>query len=82
MIPLFFADKDVQIIQSVLQHELNVLSRWFTDNELIVNCTKTKVILFGSNQRLARSQKPSLSSSGTLSELAETVKYLGLSLDA
>ena len=39
-------------------------------------------MLFGSNQRLARSQKPSLSSSGTLLELAETVKYLGLPLHA
>ena len=39
-------------------------------------------MLFGANQRLARSQKPFLSSSGTLLELAETVKYLGLSLHA
>ena len=45
---LFFADRDVKIIESVLQDELDVLSNWFTDNELIVNCTKTKIMLFGS----------------------------------
>ena len=30
---LFFADRDVKIIESVLQDELKVFSNWFTDNE-------------------------------------------------
>ena len=39
------------------------------------------MILFGTNQRLARSQKPELSLSGTPLELTTTAKYLGLSFD-
>ena len=68
---LFFADKDAQTIQSVLQEQLKVLGTWFTENALIVNCSKTKVICFGTKQSL----------SGTPLELTTTVKYLGLSFD-
>ena len=38
-------------------------------------------MLFGSNQRLARSQGLSLSLLGKMLELSDTVKYLGLTLD-
>ena len=40
---------------------------------------ETKVMLFCSNQRLIRSDKPVLSLSGTTFESAKSVKYLGLS---
>ena len=55
---LFFAEKNVQTIQSILQDDLNVAGEWFSGNRLLVNCVKTKVMLFGSNQRLARSGAP------------------------
>lgn len=79
---LFLVDRDAKIIESVPQDEFSVLSNWFTDNELIVNCTKTKIMLFGSKQRLVRPDKPVLSLSGTFLELTQSVKYLGLSFDS
>ena len=47
-----------------------------------MNCTKTKIMLFGSKERLARSDKPLLSLSGTFLELTQSVKFLGLSFDS
>ena len=78
----FFADRNIQTIQSALQEDLNAVGEWFCLNRLLVNCDKTNVMLFGSKQRLARSQGLSLFLLGKLLELSNTVKYLGLTFDA
>ena len=79
---LFFAGRNIQTIQSALQEDLNAVGEWFSLNRLLVNCDKTNVMLFGSKQRLARSQGLSLLLLGKLLELSNTVKYLGLIFDA
>ena len=79
---LFFAGRNIQTIQSALQEDLNAVGEWFSLNRLLVNCDKTNVMLFGSKQRLARSQGLSLFLLGKLLELSNTVKYLGLIFDA
>ena len=48
----YLADTDGHAIESVLQDEIHILNKWLTTNDLIVNCTKTKVII--------RSDKPVL----------------------
>ena len=78
---LFIANRDRKVIEAVLQNELNIINNWFTDNELFVNCTKTKVMIFGSKQRFVRIDNPVLSLSGTSLELIYFVKYLGLLFD-
>ena len=78
---LFIANLDRKVIEAVLQNELNIINNWFTDNELFVNCTKTKVMIFGSKQRFVRIDNPVLSLSGTSLELIYFVKYLGLLFD-
>ena len=79
---LFFAGRNIQTIQSALQEDLNAVGEWFSLNRLLVNCDKTNVMLFGSKQRLPRSQGLSLFLLGKLLELSNTVKYLGLIFDA
>ena len=39
---LFFADKDTHAIESVLQDELHILNKWFTDNDLILTVRKQR----------------------------------------
>ena len=51
---LFFANKDVMTIERVLQEELNSLNNWFHKNGLILNCSKTNVMVFGTSQRLVK----------------------------
>ena len=57
---LFFAGRNAQTIQFALQEDLNAVGEWFSLNRLLVNCDKTNVMLFGSKQRLVRSQGLSL----------------------
>ena len=57
---LFFVNKDVKTIEHVLQEELNSLSNWFRENGLIVNCSKTNVMVFGTSQHLAKAGRPAL----------------------
>ena len=79
---LFFSGRNIQTIQSALQEDVNAMGEWFSLNHLLVNCDKTNVMLFGSKQRLARSQGLSLFLLGKLLELSNAVKYLGLIFDA
>ena len=58
------------------------MGEWFSLNRLLVNYDKTNVLLFGSKQRLARSQGLSLFLLSKHLELSNTVKYLGLTFDA
>ena len=59
------------------------MGEWFSLNRLLlVNSDRTNVMLFGSKQRLARSQGLSLFLLGKLLQLSNTVKYLGLIFDA
>ena len=57
------------------------MDEWFSLNRLLVNCDKTNVMLFGSKQRLVRSQGLSLFLLGKLLELSNTVKYLDASMN-
>ena len=79
---LFFAGSTIQTIQLALEEDLNAVGEWFSLNRLLVKCDKTNVMLFGSKQRLARSQGLSLFLLGKLLELSNTVKYLSLIFDA
>ena len=79
---LFFADRNIQTIQTSLQEDLNAVGECFCFNRLLVNCDKTTVMLFGSKKRLTRSQGPSLFLLSKHLELSNTVKYLGLTFDA
>ena len=47
---IFFAHKDVHTIQSTLQQDLNALNDSFYENGLVVNCSKTNILLFGTNK--------------------------------
>ena len=49
---LVFTGNDLHTIECILQAELNKISRYFDDNELTVNRKTTKVMLFGTKQRL------------------------------
>ena len=58
---LFFANKDVMTIERALQEEeLNSLNNWFHENGLILNCSKTNVMVFGTSQRLVKTSGPVL----------------------
>ena len=80
---IFFAHKELPMIQSTLQQDLNALNNWFYENGLVVNCSKTNILLFGSNKRLANVNNLTLKLDEiTASHNIASTKYLGLIMDS
>ena len=51
---------DINTIKNKLQHDLNSISKWCDENRLTINTQKTKVMIFGTHQKLKKTQDPEL----------------------
>ena len=82
---IFTSSSDFDVIQSNLSQDLDNLSNWFRDNELIFNLKKGKseVMLFGTGKRLNLFQGCQVKLSVNDSPINTTTcyKYLGVHLD-
>ena len=79
------SSSELDVIQNNLIQDLNNLSSWFRDNELIINLKKgkTEVMLFGTVKRLNQLHESqlTLSVNGTPIHITTSHKYLGVYLD-
>lgn len=52
---IYIAGKNIQSIESALKKELESISRYFNNNQLVINMNigKTEVMLFGTPKRIA-----------------------------
>ena len=59
---LYYAHKDVKIIEQKLTEDMSRLSEWFENNELIVNLKKgkTECMLFGTGRNLSKNKEHEL----------------------
>ena len=82
---IFTSSSDIDVIQNDLTQDLDDLSAWFRDNELIFNLKKGKceVMLFGTGKRLNLLQGCQIKLSVSDSPINTTTcyKYLGVHLD-
>jgi len=82
---IFTSSSDIDAIQSSLSQDLDNLSNWFCDNELIFNLKKGKseVLLFGTGKRLNLFQgcQVKFSVNGFPINTTTCYKYLGMHLD-
>ena len=82
---IFTSSNDINVIQDSLSQDLDNLSNWFRDNELIFNLKKGKseVILFGTGKLLNLLQgfQVKLSVNGAPINTTTCYKYLGVHLD-
>ena len=82
---IFTSSNDIDAIQNSLFQDLDNLSNWFRDNELIFNLKKGKseVMLFGTGKRLNLLQgcQVKLSVNGTPINTTTCYNYLGVHLD-
>ena len=55
-----FADKDSKSIQPHLTEDMDLISSWLKENELIINMEegKTEALLFGTAKRLSMQTEP------------------------
>jgi len=59
------------------------VSRWFMENSLLLNTSKTEAILFGTRQRLSTMELPhGIDICGTTIAFGDAVKLLGVTLDS
>ena len=68
---LYFASDNVNIIESNLSSDLDSITQWLSANYLIVNSTKSKIMLVGTHQRLASKSFSLSSNSRDLREITK-----------
>jgi len=68
-------------IKSKLDSDLHSLEQWLIINRLCLNVTKTKFMIYGTNQILKRFVNLELSLDGTPIECVDQFKYLGVIFD-
>ena len=79
---IFTADSNIDQLQVTLILDLNDVSNWLTANGLFLNLKKTEFVLFGTRQRLVRSESHSpLCMEGKEVNQVKSFKYLGVLLD-
>ena len=81
---IMFAHKDVEIVEKVLNSDMNHISRYCTENELLLNLKKgkTEVMLMGTAQRLHRhGRELNISYNDQPINVVEEYVYLGNVID-
>ena len=79
----FVSGKCVENIQTQLNDDLDTVSQWFNINRLTLNATKTKTMLFGTQQHLSKREGGGikLNINGKSLEQVSCFKNLGLWFD-
>jgi hypothetical protein len=82
---LYYAHKDVKIIEQKLTEDMSRLSEWFENNELIVSLKKgkTECMLFGTGRNLSKNKEHELNImyNNTVVNYTTSYTYLGVLLD-
>ena len=69
-------------ISGELQKSLDRFSRWCSENKLTINAKNTKLMVFGTRERVKRSKKTSLCINNEKLQMVPSFKYLGIFLDS
>ena len=81
MTHLLFGSNKLGTIESVVNYELKLVSKWLRLNKLSLNAGKTKLIFFRSKQHSLDYEKNSIKFNGIKLNPVEQVKYLGIYID-
>ena len=65
-----------------LQPSLNQFCKWCQANKLSLNTTKTKLMVFGSRQKVKRAKEVEIRVGDVKLQLVPSYKYLGITLDS
>ena len=79
---LLVSSSDPSSLQNSLNHNLSNIAKWFRDNNLTLNASKTKFMLFGTPQNIKKFQNISLIYDGDDIEKVDHFKYLGIIFDS
>ena len=79
---LFFSSNSVTLIESTLSGDLNRIISWLNRNFLFLNHSKTKIMLIGTHQRLAKVDSFNIEAQDTKLDRVYKFKYLGVMFDS
>ncbi len=74
--------RDADELQLSLQYDMQSIAFWMRENRLSLNMSKTKFMMIGPKQRLARTRPMIVSLNGEQIDCVNTFRYLGLLLDS
>ena len=78
---IYFTDKDSKSIQSRLTEDMDLISHWLKEKELIINMkeSKTEALLFGTAKRISMQTEPFEVYQGSIAiGNTDEYKYLGI----
>ena len=80
---IFFTERSVAAVEIVLNHEANLVGKWFTNNNLILYLKKgkTELVVYGTSQKLAKQPSCNVSLHGTPIYQTTSYEYFGITLD-
>ena len=80
---IYFSERSVEAVEEILNKEANLVGKWFTNNNLILNLKKgkTELVIYGSSQKLTKKLPCNVSLNGTPINQATSYEYLGITLD-
>ena len=76
-----YSSKNVKTIETVMNYELKLMSKWMKLNKLSLNTDKTKLIIFHSRHKSFDKDSLSIKFNGKKLIPVNFVKYLGMFLD-
>ena len=78
---ILYGSKNLKTIETVINHELKLLSKWLKLNKLSLNSDKTELIFFHSKQHSLDVEEISIKFNNKKLTPVDYVKYLGVYLD-
>ena len=78
---IMYSSKKLKTIETVMNHELKLASKWLKLNKLSLNKDKTKLVIFHSIKKKFDKDILSIKIDGHKISIVDNVKYLGMYLD-
>ena len=78
---IYFSGTKSCNIEVILQSDINKVEQWLLENRLVLNLSKTKVLLFGTIQKLGNVSSFNVKFQDQAIERVSKFIYLGITLD-
>ena len=77
---IYTSKPDLPQIQASLQSDFNILQHWFSHNKLLLNKTKSNIMIFGTREKLKSNPISCVltCNDGTPLHKVDKIKYLGV----
>ena len=77
---IFCSNKTLNEVENNLQTQFNIVADWMSSNDMFINTSKTKVMLFGSRKKV-KNKQISIKCKNMILENVSNMKYLGVIMD-